>query len=767
MNRTLVILIALTYAPSVTAFEEPASWQYVRDVVPLTAKYCLPCHQGEDAQGGISVRQFRTAADFPAKRDSAEKILKAIQSGLMPPDDEPQPTSLERKRWANWIENELYDLDCDEAPDPGRVTIRRLNRVEYNNTIRDLLALPSSFSPADAFPSDDVGEGFDNIGDVLSLPPLLLEKYMDAAELIADKAIVVRNAETAQRQVREGTKITSKGGVKFRRGVFAFISQGVVRASFAFPRSGRYLIRVSAAGDQAGDEKAKMKWTLGGRELGVIDVPNNRDNPRVFEREIQARKGRQILEVEFVNDYYVRNKADRNLYVERLEAVGPMDVKMSEMPESHRRVVSRTPRSNSEWLLAATDNLRPIMQRAFRRPLNDAEIAPHAKLVLLAQERGETFEQGMRVALSSVLVSPQFLFRIERDPNPEDASSSHAVSDYELASRLSYFLWSSMPDDTLFKLAKQEKLHEEDVLVEQVKRMLKDQKSRAMIENFGGQWLNLRNLEETTRDPEKFRVFDASLRRAMIQETILFMEEIMRKDRPIVELLTGQYSYVNGDLAELYGIEGVSGSRFRRVTFDNLPRFGVLTQASILTITSTPTRTSPVMRGKWIMQNILGEPPPDPPADVPDLEETKKASPSATLREQLEIHRKDATCAVCHRKMDQLGFGFENFDAIGRWRVRDGGVSIDASGVLPGGAKFSGPEQLVQVLMNSKDNFTRVMAEKMLTYALGRGLKYYDRCAVDDISSATIKGEYRFSELVAAIVLSDPFRKRRGDGGKP
>lgn len=750
--------------PQANSSADPAGQvDYAKDIVPLVKKYCLRCHEGDDAEAGVAMRQYKAAGDFLKNREQAEQIYEALSSELMPPDDEPQPTPEERRRWAKWLDSILFDIDCDTGPDPGRVTIRRLNRNEYNNTIRDLLSLPSTYRPADDFPSDDVGEGFDNIGDVLSLPPLLMEKYMDAAEETARRAILVRNDETAERQSRSGDKLKADNGRRFGEG-FAFASAGSVKASFAFRRAGEYLIRVRASGDQAGDEPAKMQWKLNDREIAVVDVPNKRDDPQFFERRIRSRAGRQVLTVTFINDYYKPGKADRNLYIEKLEMVGPVDVSPSELPASHKRLVAVKPRRSSEWVEAAVENLRPIMQRAFRRPLSDAEIAPNARLVLLAQERDESFEEGMRVALASVLVSPQFLFRIERDPNPNDPNASHALTDYELATRLSYFLWSSMPDDELFKLAKQEKLHEPEVLAGQVKRMLRDDRSRALVENFGGQWLNLRNLTEVSRDPQKFRDFDDSLRKAMEQETFLFLEELVRKDRPITDLLTGRFTYVNDDLAKLYGIEGVRGSRFRRVSLEGLPRMGVLTHASILTITSNPTRTSPVMRGKWILENVLGEPPPEPPADVPNLEETQKSTPGASLREQLELHRKSPKCSVCHRKMDELGFGLENFDAIGRWRDRDDGLPVDASGELPGGVSFKGPEELVEVLKGSQEKFARVLAEKMLIYALGRGLQYYDRCAVDEITKRTVAGDYRFSELVIAVVSSDPFLKRRGEG---
>jgi len=380
-------------------------------------------------------------------------------------------------------------------------------------------------------------------------------------------------------------------------------------------------------------------------------------------------------------------------------------------------------------------------------------------------EQGDAFERGIQVAISAVLVSPHFLFRVEVDPEPDEPTRIRPLNDYELASRLSYFLWSSMPDDELFSLAGRGVLHEGKVLDAQVRRMLQDDKAQALVANFGGQWLNLRNLEEVTPDPTRFGTLDDVLRRDMERETEMFFATVMREDRSILEFLTGDFTFVNERLARHYGMNGVSGEALQKVTLTDGKRMGLLTHASILTLTSNPTRTSPVKRGKWIMENLLGTRPPDPPPSVPGLEETQKAAPNLSLREQMVLHRKEPVCASCHRQMDQLGFGFENFDVVGRWREKDGKFPVDASGELPSGETFKGPSELVQILAKRKHQFAETLVSKMLVYALGRGLEPYDQRAIDGIVERVEKGDYRFSAVTTGIVTSQPFRMRRGDGG--
>jgi PAS domain-containing protein len=381
---------------------------------------------------------------------------------------------------------------------------------------------------------------------------------------------------------------------------------------------------------------------------------------------------------------------------------------------------------------------------------------------------GDSFEQAMQVALTAVLVSPQFLFRVEQDPPPakNGTPAIRELDEFELASRLSYFLWSSMPDDELFASAAAGKLRDEVHREQQIRRMLADPKSDALVQNFALQWLNLRMLDGVTPDPQKFPEFSPELKADMRRETELFVQAILREDRSLLDFLDGRFTFVNERLAKHYGLKDVRGDEFRRVDFSDNRRGGIVTQASVLTLTSNPARTSPVKRGKWILENLLGSPPPDPPPDVPELEATQKAKPGLSLRQQLEIHRTNAVCASCHKTMDQLGFGLENFDAIGRWRDKDGGKAIDSSGELPGGDKFAGPSELAGVLKARRDEFVRCLAERMLTFSLGRGLVSQDRCAIDTIVEGVEKGDYRFSALVVEIANSEPFRKRSGPAQK-
>ncbi|MDR3638660.1 MAG: DUF1592 domain-containing protein, partial [Isosphaeraceae bacterium] len=397
-------------------------------------------------------------------------------------------------------------------------------------------------------------------------------------------------------------------------------------------------------------------------------------------------------------------------------------------------------------------------------PVTPAEVARLMKFVDLAQESGDSFERGIQLMVEAVLVSPQFLFRVELGgrKRPGEPTGAQPISDLELASRLSYFLWSSMPDEELYQLALSNKLRQADNLERQVRRMLRDRKAKALVDNFADQWLQVRNLKNVNPDKGRFPNFDEPLRAAMLKETELFFESVVHEDRGVQDLIDANYTYVNERLAQHYGIPGIKGEQFHRVSFKDGARGGILTQASILTITSNPTRTSPVKRGKWILEQILGTPPPPPPPDVPELKEDQAVAATGSLRQRMEQHRANPNCASCHARMDPLGFGFENFDAIGAWRDKDGNFPIDASGTLPSGQSFRGVRELKAVLQSRQREFTRCLAEKLLTYATGRGLEYYDRCAVDRVVEATVRDKGKFSRLVLEVVQSDPFQKRRG-----
>lgn len=738
------------------------------EIRPLLGKFCFDCHGADLEEAEIQLERFSSLAEVRKDSDTWEKVAEMLDFGAMPPEDEAQPSTAERKRLVRWIK-ETFSVDCQLKNDPGRVTIRRLNRSEYDNTLRDLIGLDLNL--AKDFPSDDVGEGFDNIGDVLSMPPLLFEKYLDAAEQIAESAIVdVASLAISQNLQRDQLK--GLGSAKLSSyGVYALPSAGLVTGSFSLPRDGEYLFRVEAGAQQAGPELAKLELSLDGKKIDVVDVKAPPDQMGIYEVRMQAAKGAARFSAAFINDYYRPDAKDpkdrdRNMYIRSLEVFGPVDRQQAELPESHRRIVIAVPDENQTVQQAAGTVLRRFASRAFRRPVTEEELNGLVGLVELAVDNGDSFERGIQVAMTATLVSTHFLFREELNDTPNDAAGVRELNDFELASRLSYFLWSSMPDDELFRLARDGKLRDDQVLREQVHRMLQDKKARALVENFGGQWLNLRNLADVTPDQEKFPQFNEALRRDMLRETGLVFAAIMREDRSILEFLTADFTFVNERLAAHYGITGVEGDEFRRVTLPPQQRTGILTHASVLTLTSYPTRTSPVQRGKWVMENLLGSPPPEPPANVPTLEETQQASPNLSLREQFVLHRSNPVCASCHKTMDALGFGLENFDAIGRWREKDGRFPIDASGKLPEGDQFSGPAELARVLEKRKSQFSRALTKKMLTFALGRGLTYQDDCFVDKIEEYLVENDYRFSALVLGIVNSDPFQKRRGEGVK-
>jgi hypothetical protein len=510
---------------------------------------------------------------------------------------------------------------------------------------------------------------------------------------------------------------------------------------------------------------------LDGQQVGIVEVKATQEKPQVYEVRVTVPDaGKRRFAIAFVNDYYKADapdpkERDRNLAVNALEVQPPAGaINPAALPASHKRILFQTPKTAGERLPVARAVLRRFAARAWRRPVTDAEVERLVRYVNLAAKEGDSWERGIQLAVTATLVSPNFLFRVETDKKAGNAKTKQVVGDYEMASRLSYFLWSSMPDDELLTLAAQRKLQNPAVLAAQVKRMLRDKKARALADNFAGQWLQLRKLKTVSPDPARFAGWNNGLRDAMGQETTLFFQHIVREDRPVLDFLDARYTFLNEALARHYGIEGVTGNQFRRVALSEAShRGGVLTQASVLTVTSNPTRTSPVKRGKWVLDNILGTPPPPAPPGVAELPDDKKGPLTGTLRQRMEQHRTNPACASCHQRMDPIGFGLENFDAVGGWRTRDGDAPVDASGTLPGNVKFSGPAGLRKILLGKKDVFTRSLSERLLTYALGRGVENYDKCNVDAIAKTTAASGYKFSALVTAIVQSDPFRLRRGD----
>ncbi len=756
---------ALSAEPALTPVAANAPLPaFVQDVQPLLTKYCFECHRGDKAKGGLAFDAFRDERTAIGRPQAWEKVLDNLESGLMPPEGKPQPTAAERALVIRWIESRVLKIDCAKV-DPGRVTIRRLNRIEYNNTIRDLLGI--DIKPADDFPSDDVGYGFDNIGDVLSMPPVLLERYLAAAERIADAAIMTPDPDRAPVKSGKGRTLASVGDAELE---------------VDFSRTGDYVLQVNAWAQQAGPEVAKMTLRLDGLELQTFDVEAVEGQAAAYEMKLNVPSGKHRFAARFINDYYKADdpdpkNRDRNLIVERLSVQGPLGVLPENLPASHTRLMTCHPGqktgtgdrpaagADGDIQACARTILRSFATRAFRRPATDAEVDRLTRIVVAATKEGDSFERGIQIAVQAVLVSPHFLFRIEVDPEPFNPQAIRTISEYELATRLSYFLWSSLPDDELMRLAHDGALRKEGNLAAQVRRMLKDPKSSALVENFAGQWLQLRNLKTINPDRKQFPAFDDALRAAMETETRLFFDAIVREDHRIFDLLDADFTFVNERLAKHYGMDGVQGGEFRRVTLATPQRGGLLGHASVLTVTSNPTRTSPVKRGKWILENLLNAAPPPPPANVPELQSAGEKGEATTLRQRMEQHRENPACAVCHTQMDALGFGLENYDPIGAWRAKDGTLDIDAAGNLPGGATFKSPAELKAILKAREGEFRRCLAEKLLTYALGRGLEYYDKCTVDTIVRNLAANHDTFSALVLEIVNSDAFQKRRGKRG--
>jgi Protein of unknown function (DUF1592)/Protein of unknown function (DUF1588)/Protein of unknown function (DUF1585)/Protein of unknown function (DUF1587)/Protein of unknown function (DUF1595) len=623
---------------------------YSKDIAPLLDRYCLHCHDNATAQGRIVLDVFRDGPPDPKHRSLLLRVADNLRTQNMPPAGEARPNGEELETINSWLDIALLENNGGAE----RVAVRRLNRAEYNNTIRDLVGV--DLHPADEFPSDDVGYGFDNIGEVLSTPPVLLEMYLAAAEKLIGEAF--RSDFVRERLMHPPVDTVPRAFRKYKPPVRS-------------PRADKTLRPVPAAPDP------------------------------------ELRRQQHIYDI----------------------------------------------------LLAFCD-------RAFRRPATHDEITRLLGIVLSAEKDGEQTELALQLAFRAVLVSPHFLFLEKRiDHDTVSTSDSLPINDFDLASRISYFLWSSMPDEQLFRVAAQGLLRRREHLRLQVKRMLRDPKARALAENFASQWLQTRKLKDFTPDPALYPDFDESLREAMLTETELFFESVRDKDRSVLEFLDADYTFVNDRLARFYGIAGVTGDGFRRVSLAGTSRGGVLTQASVLAATSNPNRTSPVKRGKWILENILGAPPSPPPSGVEALKEGKGDAHAGTLRQRMEQHRTDPACASCHRRMDPLGFGLENFDTIGGWRTTDGGQLIDSSGYLPGDRPFHGPGELKAALLTRRDAFVRCLTEKMLTYALGRGLDRADRRAVDQIVTRLARSDYRFSALILAVVESEPFLNPQAQRG--
>ncbi|HWA08580.1 MAG TPA: DUF1592 domain-containing protein [Opitutaceae bacterium] len=889
-------------AAAPTPAARPATpWEeYHKTVQPFLKAHCYECHGDDNAENNFRLDLIHDDASLEDGSRTLEKAFEKLSAHKMPPSDEPQPAAAEVAPVLSWLQ--LHLVGDPNAPiNPGRVTLHRLNRAEYNNTVRDLLGI--DFRPADAFPVDDAGYGFDNNGDVLSLAPVLLEKYLTAANLSLDKAILadpvlpppVQHWEAAtlegnfpksDAKAALGNNDANTGGGKGRPIPIGrvFNANGEIFADYDIPADGEYVLRIRAYGTQGAVTKQRpsVAFLVDGKQVqqpfSVKEDIRNTSSYAVDKTALTA--GRHRISLAFLNgatpeeaagaaanagkkpaasakpaievaakeaaadadnaadaaadadnaapaEKPAAAKADRpkadaavaaavaeadkpaapaagragangrgragaagargaaaaakggipqgggrqagpppsptgkpTLGVIYVELEGPLAPTPDRMPESYRRVMIAQPSPLLSKPAAAEKIIRHFASRAYRRPVQEDEVTRLMAVWAKADSDGRPFDQSIDLVLQAVMVSPAFLFRMEQEPQPGEGNV-HTLNEYELASRLSYFLWSSMPDDELFALAQQGRLRAN--LDAQVKRMLKDPKSAALVENFAGQWLQLRSMQNVTPDTKRYPAFDQPLREAMTKETQLFFNAIVQEDRSVLDFIDADFTFVNERLARHYGIPGITGNEFQRVTLPPGQRGGLITQASILTITSYPGRTSPVQRGKWVLENLLDSAPPPPPPNVPALAEGGDKELTGTLRQRMEQHRANPTCAACHERMDGIGFALENFDGIGSWRTVDANnEKIDAAGTLPGGKSFNGPAELREIIKSQSDQFCRCLAGKMLTYGLGRGLESYDSRTTDAIAAAMKQNGDRFSAMVEEIVRSDAFQKRNG-----
>ena len=729
-------------------------------VLPVFEQSCGNCHNNELMSGGMNIAVFANAETLLSDRDGWERILARVRSGEMPPPGVPRPLEDQLSTFVSYVEAEFAVADANMVPDPGRVTARRLNRAEYSNTVRDLLGV--DFRATDEFPPDDSGYGFDNIADLLTVSPTLMQQYLAAAERIAARAV--------------GGDPLPQPGFFNNRARTRRIDPNSLELIDIVDYDADYIVRVNLNGHRGDDDPpVRLRISVDGEPIGTFTVPVeisqvNRQGGATQRSSYEARvflpANEHRFRADFIDDAGLANIEPRNyrnvrenIFPNSIEIAGPYP------PEEPRTVRKKAlicdPASGRECVDRI---LTTLARRAYRRPVERNEVDRLREVFDEASASGYTPHQSLQFAITAMLVSPQFLFRIERDPEP---GQIRPIGDIELASRLSYFLWSSMPDDELLSVAEADTLHLPLVLDYQVRRMIQDPKSTGFAENFVGQWLETRSLDAVTRDDDLFPESNAELKDAMAAETRLFFESVLRRDRPVSDFIDGNYTFLNERLAEHYGIEGVEGEEFRMVELATDERSGVLTHGSVLTVSSYPTRTSVVLRGKYLLENVLASPPPPPPADVPALDE-EAVGIAESLRDQMERHRSDPACASCHAPMDPLGFALENYDAIGRWRIQDGEFPIDASGSFPNGRQFSGPTEMKALLLESLPAFAESIAEKMMTYALGRGMESsYDRLVIRNLAAETAANDFRMQSLILGIVRSELFQQRRAAEDPP
>jgi hypothetical protein len=786
----------------------PSRDELVEQHQATIGRYCTSCHDDIERTADLSLKSL-PIAEVTAHPAEWEAVVRKLRAGMMPPVGEPRPTTEARMTLVGWLEGEL-DAAAAVNPNPGRTeSLHRLNRAEYRNAIRDLLELDVEI--AELLPADEASYGFDNIAGVLKLSPTLLERYLAAAEKVSRLAV----GTPSQFANIDWFRVPDDRSQERRLPGLPFGTRGGTSIDYNFPTDAEYVIAAELARDLNEQmplyaEEQQLELAIDGERVALFTLPavplmqtqsanNDPNSPAISQivqrfqlgREERADRnradadwrvrvpvsaGRHTVTATFIArtaalDEPARLPFERpypagvnipetrtGSYLRAVEISGPYTAVGPASTASRRRILSCEAAAQNET--CAREILGKLARRAYRRPVTDDDVAP--LLEFYRDGAREGFDAGIQLALKRLLVAPEFLFRIEQDPAGTAPGAVYPVSDLTLASRLSFFLWSSIPDEELLGVAERGELRNPATLERQVQRMLADERATAFVENFAGQWLYLRNLDAVVPVQSVFPDFDDTLRQSLKRETELFFGSIVQEDRSALDLLRADYTFVNERVARLYGLPNIKGNHFRRVTLaaDN-PRRGLLGQGSILTVTSYPDRTSPVVRGKWILENLLGVPPPPPPPDVPDLEDSRSSGRTLTIRERLAEHRGNPTCASCHALMDPLGFALENFDAVGVWRtIDDTGAAIDAAGTLPDGTAFAGVDEFRAALVNS-DLFVLTLTEKLLTYGLGRGVEAYDQPAVRAIVRDAAASDYRFSALITGVVQSPPFQMRR------
>ena len=729
--------------------------RYSREILPIMIDYCYDCHGDGSSEGHLELDSWDTIEEMISDRAEWQKIRDHIDFRLMPPPDEYAPDEIERAKLVKWIDDAVFPVDADN-PDPGHVTLRRLNRTEYENTLRDLLGVRAEVT--DILPVDDSGYGFDNIGDVLTLSPLHMERYLEAAEVALDMAVDLSPPKFPEVEI-QGQQLKGAGN---RSGSALMLSTTGEATAYRDPGSGRFQFTVTARADEAGGEAAKMELKVNDKSVAVWEVSDGEGTEYHAEVTLDERKNAKVT-VGFLNDYYDESqpegKRDRNLLVESVAIEEPLDGPPLKRSGSHRRIFTerKSGQTDDAYMISV---LEPFMEKAFRRPLQPGEPERYLAFLKNAKAQEKSVDYAIRQALAAVLVSPAFLFR-EEPGIGGSGDGKELIGEHALASRLSYFLWSSMPDERLRDLADKGQLRKN--LHSEIARMVASRKSEAFVENFVGQWLQLRDMSAVSPSNRAFPDFDGNLKHHMRTETESLVKHVMDENLPMATLLSADFTFLNESLAKHYGIHGVKGKEFRMVSLAGTPRRGLLGHGSFLTITSHSSRTSPVLRGKYMLENLFNAPPPPAPPNVPALPEKRHhGKNSSTLRQELEAHRKDPACASCHALMDPIGFGLENFDGVGRWRTEDRGKTLDVADKLVTGQRFSSAEEMREIFIRDySDVFHRAVAVKMLTYALGRGVEYYDRPAIDGIVLKALGDDGRFLSYITAVAESVPFQYRR------